>query len=384
MILPQSGSAAKWLANYASSQTLISSHVNVMTNGVVVADYPLESGSVTLDRTAAVRRTCSLVLAPSMSIAQAKNIFAPYGNEVRPWWQVTFPDGTTDEVCLGTFTVEETKLADAGVDLTITITGSDRSALMQANKLTIPYVIAGGETIDYALAKMIADHWTATPLGFSITPTTELVPATNAIVKPAKTVWSQSLILARSVGYELFIDVWGNVVARPVPDVTGVGPVMQLTTLAQSGLKTATLTMTRKKVFSAFGIIGQGSSAQVDKSGKMRMKRTPVYATVYDSDPTSPTYYKGPFGTVGTTTRSTVVTNAAQANDVGMAELAAQKGASEQLDLSILPFPLLDAWDVVGVTADRLGISGNYVVDGWQCDIAYSGAQTLNIRPVLS
>ncbi len=384
MILPQSGSAAKWLEFYANAATVISAHANILTDGVVVADFGLESGTVTLDRTAAVRRTCSLVFSPSMSIATAKSLFAPYGNEVRPWWQVRFPDGTTDEVCMGTFTIEETKLADSGLDLTIAVTGSDRSALMQANKLTQPYTVAAGETIDYALAKMISDHWSGAPLSFIITPTIELVPATNAIVRPGKTVWSQALILARSIGYELFVDVWGNVVGQPIPNAAAQSPVMQLTTLAQSGLKTATLTMTRKGIFSAFGIIGQGSEAVADKSGKVRMKKTPVYATVYDTDPASPTYYRGPFGTVGTTTRSTVVTNAAQATDVGMAELAAQRGASEALDLSILPFPLLDAWDVVGVTAGRLGISGNYVVDGWSASMHYSGSQSLAIRPVSS
>ena len=384
MIMPQSGSAAAWLANCASSATIISAHANIMTDGVVMADFPLESGSVTLDRTAAVRRTCSLVFTPSMGISAAKALFAPYGNEVRPWWHVRFPDGTTDEVCLGTFTIEETKLADSGSDLTITVTGSDRSALMQADKLTQPYTVAAGESIDYAISKMISDHWSGAPLSFIITPTIELVPATDAIVKPGKTVWSQALILARSIGYELFIDVWGNVVGQPIPSPNTASPLMTLSTLATSGLKTATLTMTRKGIFSAFGVIGQGSEPVADKSGKVRMKKTPVYATVFDSDPASPTYYRGPFGTVGTTVRSTVVTNAAQATEVGIAELAAQRGASEALDLSILPFPLLDCWDVVAVTAGRLGISGNYVVDGWTASLHYSGAQTLNIRPVIA
>ena len=83
MILPQSGSATAWLANYASSATIISAHANIMTNGVVVADFPLESGSVTLDRTAAVRRTCSLVFTPSMGISAAKALFGQQHRDVR-------------------------------------------------------------------------------------------------------------------------------------------------------------------------------------------------------------------------------------------------------------------------------------------------------------
>ena len=386
MITPTSGDTSRWLAAMSAPAMKMSAHVNVMRSGVVVADLPLETGSVTMNRTAAVRRSCNLTLTPvgatSLDLSWQDNLAAA-GNEVRPWWQITYSDGSTDEVPLGTFTIVETAYADSGIDLTVKVNGYDRSWLMQQNKLMAPYTVQAGMPVELAIQDLIASNWTGDTLSFNITPSGHSTPAVPSVVRPGKTVWSQALTLAASIGYELFIDPLGTVTGWPVPDSTAQAPVATLTALSRSGLKTATAKSTRKGVYSAFGVIGSGSVSQLNKAGtKMISKTVPIYASAYDTNPASPTYYLGAFGTVAQTIRSTMVSTQAQAQAVAAGYLANQQGAMTGATFGIIPLPLLDAYDVVSVTPGRVAAAGLYVVDGWTATMHYDASMDLTVRQV--
>ena len=344
-------------------------HVNIMRNGVVIADLPIETATVTLNRTAAQRRTCNITLLPPGMVTfdtSWKDLFAPYGNELRLWFQMNYPDGTSDEVCLGTFTIWQTVVTDSGTDFTVKIDGYDRSKLLDTAEVLTPYSVAVGTTVDAAITKMVNDNWSGAPFQFQITPTSEVVPGTTAVVRPGKTIWSQALLLAQSVGYELFFDVWGNLVGQPLPDPTVKNPVFTFTTIFQSGTKDMSLTMTRDKVYSAFSVIGTGSYPHTSSSGKVTMKKGPLYGVAYDVNPNSPTYYNGAFGKVGHVARSTLVGTPVQATTIAGSMLQQEKGSSESLTMNVLPLPLLDAWDVIAVNNPRLGVVDNYVLDGWK------------------
>ena len=364
----------------------ISAHVNIMRQGIVIDDVPLETGSVTLDRTAAVRRSCSLTITPQGASSvdlSWKDSLAAAGNEVRPWWVMTYPDGTTDEVSMGTFTIIDTSMVDSGIDLTVKVAGQDRSWLMGQNKLMAPYTVAASIPVEQAISDLISSNWTGETLNFNLTPSGHLTPAVASIVRPGKTVWSQALTLASSIGYEIFIDPYGTVTGWPVPDSSTQSPVASLTALSRSGLKTATAKSTRKGVYSAFGVIGSGSVSQLNKAGtKMISKTVPVYASAYDTNPGSPTYYLGGFGLVAQTIRSTLVTTQAQGQAVANGYLLNQQGAMTALSIDIIPLPLLDAYDVVTVNPGRVAAEGLYVIDGWTATIHYDASMTLTIRQV--
>ncbi len=364
----------------------MSGHVNIMRDGVVLADYPIETASVQLSRTAAQRRTCKVTLLPdglTTFDTSWKNLFAPYGNEIRLWYQINFPDGTSDEVCLGTFAIWTTNISDTGTDFTVKISGYDRSKPLDTAEVLTPYAVPVGNTVDAAITQMIKDNWSGPQLQFQITPTDQVVPGTTAMVRPGKTIWSQALLLAQSVGYELFFDVWGNLVGRPLPDPTTQSPVYTFSTVLQSGTKDMTLSMTRDKVYSAFSVTGTGSYPHVSSSGKVTMKKGPLYGPAYDLNVNSPTYYNGPFGKVGHVARSTLVDTVEQATTIASSMLMQQQGTSESLTMNVLPLGLLDAWDVVGVANTRLGVQGTYVIDGWDLTLHYGGEMALNIRPVV-
>lgn len=387
MLTPLSGNAQRWINALGSGNIKISAHVNILRSGIVIADLPIETGSITLDRTAAIRRTCNLTLTPEDSRTLDPSwmqTFEASGNEMRPWWQITYSDGTTDEVSLGTFTIVESLITDSGTDLTVKITGYDRSWIMQQNKLLKPYLVQPGITVDAAIQKLISDNWTGSPLNFNIQPQSEVIPGTGALVRAGKSVWSEALLLSASIGYELFMDPYGTVTGMPVPTPSAQAPVMTLTTYQASGLKWASVKSTRKGVYSAFGLIGEGSKATLNKAGtKLTMKKIPIYASSYDTDPNSATYYLGPFGTVGNSKRSTVVSSQTQGQAVTDGELRNQRGAMTGLDITTLPIPLLDAYDVVAIVAQRLGINGNYVVDGWTATIHFDASMQVVVRQVI-
>ena len=385
MILPQSGNLTEWIDNLNNSSLSISGHVNVMRNGVVIDDFPIETCRVTLDRTAAVRRTCTVTVAPEMvgTVDMSwQALFAADGNEIRPWYQVTFPDGTVDEVILGTFTIVESQTTFTGTDVVVKVSGSDRSYLLseaeQLSPLTLP-----SSTVAVAIETLVSQFSYGFPVSFIITPTTALLPSTGAIVKPGKTVWSQVQDLAASISYEAFFDPYGNLVAQPIPNPSAGSQLVTVDTTSSggSGLVSATAVSSRKKIYSVFGVVGNGTESVLDTTtGLYVNKKVAVYGQASDLNPADPTYVYGNFGEIGKLTRTGLVSSQSSADTMAAGLLQLQQGAMTGLNVEILPFPVLDAWDVVGVNIPMLGVNGSYVVDGWDVQIHFTGTQTLTVR----
>jgi hypothetical protein len=382
VIVPQSGSIDKWLQYYGQN-LIVGAHANIMSSGVVIADYPVESFTVTLDSTAASWRTVEVTVAASGLVngldPSWMDVFAADGNEIRLWWTQTFPDGSTDEVCTGTFTIVESIFLDTGSDVVVEISGYDRAWLLKDSKLVLPYVVPSGVTIDQAIATMITDNWAGAPLMTNIVPVQDLVPATAAIVKPGKDIWSQALALAASIGYILYFDVWGTLQGLPVPQPSGNSPLINLDAISTSSVLQAKAVSSRKGVVSQVGVIGHGPAEHVLSSGKISYAPTTIYGAAEDTNPLSPTYVNR-FGKVGMTIRSTAITTVDQANSAAQAHLDAQLGGFTASELTIFPFPLLDAYDTVSVNAPRVGINGNFIVSGWQGTFHHSGNMTLTLR----
>ena len=386
MILPESGDITPWFALLTSANLFVNAHVNVMRNGVVIADYPIESGKVTLDRTASVRRTCSINVTPVLSGATVdlswKDLFAAEGNEIRLWYEVTFADGTTDEVNLGTYTIVKSDFQFNGTDLVVKVIGNDRSYLLSESQALSPVTIAQ-TTIDQAITQFVSSYSFGFPMAYNVVPTTSVLPSTGGIVKPGKTIWSQVQDLAAAAGYEAFFDVQGTLVGQPLPNPSAASKLFDVTTESRSGLVSVTATSTREKVYSIFGVAGSGTvTATSPKTGNIIHKKEVLYASAIDTNPSSPTYAYGSFGEIGKFTRSGIATDQATAQAMADGLLQQQLGKSTELQVEILPFPLLDCWDVVGVSIPSLGVDGTYVVDGWDLTIHYTGTMNLNVRQV--
>jgi len=385
MLQPQSGNSAQWIAALANSTPNITAHVNVLRSGNEIANFPVEKIQLTVDRTQVTRRVCTVTIAPQGTTTldpSWMDLFAAAGNEIRPFAQQTFPDGSVDEVCIGTFTIVETTWLDSGTDIVVTIKAQDRMFLLNESMALVPYAITSS-TVDQAIIELVNSVSWGVPIGTNVVPTDASVPSTGALVKPGKTIWSQIQELAAVAGYEAFMDVWGNLVARPIPTPSSQAPVATLTSVTASGLLSAKATSTRKKIFSAFGVVGAGTTEVVSPTtGKMIHKKAAVYAEADDTNPSSPTYVGGGFGKISKLVRSGLVTDQATGDAMAAGLLAQQQGAMTALDITILPFWLLDSWDVVMINAARLGVYGNYVVDGFDATIAIESSMTPSVRQV--
>ena len=316
MIYPQSGNIAPWLALLGNPNQTIDCHVNVMREGGVIADYPVESATIVLDRTQTIRRQCTLTMAPvgDQTLDPSwMDLFSAAGNEVRPWYRVTFTDGTQDEVCLGTFPIVETTWEDSGPDVVTTVKGQDRMFLLNESEQLVPYTIAS-TTIDQAISELVNSQNWGMPIPTNIVPTSAMVPTTGAVVKAGKTMASQITELAAVAGYEAFMDEFGTLVARPIPTPSDQAPVVQISTLISSGMKTAKMTSTRQKIYSAFGVVASGTTTAVSPTtGKVSAKKAAIYAEADDTNPASPTYFAGAFGKISKLTRSGLATDSATA-----------------------------------------------------------------------
>ena len=359
-----------------------------MRDGIVIMDVPIESVKVTVARNGAQRRVCTVKTTQTPATLTAltnwQNPFAPAGNEIRPWFVLQYPNGTTEEVPLFTGPIITTTVIDTGVDLVVEMQASDRSYLLQESKLLQPYTAAADQSLDEAIASMCQFAWTGRgTLPIAIQPTTALVPSTGWVVKAGKNIWAVAQEIGASAGYEVYFDAWGTLSGNPIPDPTTRSPVWA-TGGQISGLKLATLKATRKKVYSVMGVVGTGSELVADKKGILRSKHVPIYGQAQVTDPSSPINPNTGFGVVGNLVRIVTVTSAEQAQTIAANALTLQVGHFAELGIGAIPNPALDVDDVVAISAPRLGVQGNFVVDGWDFTMSALGVPTMNltIRPV--
>lgn len=376
-----------------TSGGVLKAYVDVLSNGVTILPWQqLESATVSASRTAASRRQCTVTFTDIAGIAPTSpsSALAPNGNEVRIWFGVTYPNGGWDVVPLGTFAISKVEVYDVGTDVTVTVSGYDRSWTIKQRVFEFPYTVAAGQPVDQAIMAMLNTGWkppgsNVEGLTYNIVPTTSTTPSPPGTLKPGKDPWTNALLLAASVGYELYFDRMGTVIGRPVPDPTKQNPVMTLTDLAPSGMKGAKRTFSREGIFSAFETVGTGSttSTTTTKYGvRTTAKSVPIYAVAADLNPASPTYALGPFGVVTQVTRDTSVTSQEQGNAMSAGLLAKQQGAMETVSIDAVPNPALEIDDVVQVTASRVYADGLYVIDTIDFTVAYDASMTLGGRPV--
>lgn len=379
---------SNWNTQLAAPSQTYTAHVNVLRNGVFLIDYPVEAVKVTVDRTANQRRVGQITITqdPSLlsALAQWQSPIAPAGNELRPWYVMNFPDGSSAEVPLCTAPIITTTVTDSGADLTVVMDVSDRSWLFSESKLLTPYIVSPGTTVSAAIMQIANQAWTGRgSLAMSITPTNEVIPSTGYTIKAGKDYWSSITELAATCGYEVFFDVWGTLVAQPIVDPSNNAPVWGVGGIF-NGAVLASLKSTRNKVYSQIGITATGTTQVTSaKTGKLLNKKTAFTVIASVTDPSSPININGGFGVVSNLNRDATMTSTTQAQAAAQTILNLEQGNFGALSIGSLPNFALDVDDVVSVNVPRLGVSGNYIIDGWVGSIsAAATTMDLTIRAV--
>jgi hypothetical protein len=115
--------------------------------------------------------------------------------------------------------------------------------------------------------------------------------------------------------------------------------------------------------------------------GRLDASSLPVEALVTDADPTSPTFWGGPFGRVLRIEESSAITTVDQAQAAAQAILDRSLGLSRSITLQAAPNPALEPGDVVAIVFDD-GRVENHLVDAIRVGLEPGAAQELQTRTV--
>lgn len=344
----------------------VSSRVEVLDQGVVVANLIVERGQVQMDAGADIQRqvTCT-VMDPSglWTPSDLTDLLAPNGNELRVWRGIYMPgipfqpDSLIEEIPQGDFGIYD-------VDATSNITGGsklvvvayDRGKRIQEAKFDAPYVIAAGTNYGTAIQNLIRDRLSGTTLSFRFEGTNATTPL--LVFKVGDDPWKAVRDMAYSIGMEVFFDGLGVVVMRTVPNPDTSPVVWTYAEGSEAMILTASRKMTRE--FTYNGVIASGESTAI-----LDQATAPVTWTAWDTNPESPTYYLGKFGKKPREYVSSFIVTPAQARSAAEAMLNLSKGVAENVRFSAIVNPAHEPGDVIEITVAGAKIAARYVLDSF-------------------
>lgn len=370
MIVGRDAVSDRFRAAIASNQYTIAAVARVLDPvGNVLQELQVTGGSVEQDTTADVRTRVEglTVLDEDLVPVTAADALAPYGNQLQVARGVEYPDGTQELVSLGYFRLDETDADDNGVDLSLEITGEDRSAIVSDAKFEDAYQVDNGTLFTDAILDLVQYAIPDVQTNFSATSiTTPLLVASQGDDR-----WVFAQGLAEAIGAELFFDGDGILVLRPVPSpadvatkylVEGEGGV-----LVQVGKNWSRVDSKNKWI-----VAGENSD---------NISTMPTGYAV-DDNPNSPTYYGGPFGKVPEFVSSEFVTTDTQAQDMAEGLKAKNLGTTQTSTFTAYVDPTTAAADVVRISRARLGMDENHVIDSLSIPLV-DGTMTGQTRAIV-
>lgn len=334
--------SAAYLAAVATSGVALF-RCEVLTGGVVVAEFDMAGGSLTFDRDNQIRGSGDLTLPDPAAIPLlASDPIAPYGNELRISRGVRLTTGD-EYVPLIVMRIETVEATAAGVR----VSGKDRAAAIADARFLIPYTVEAGQNACDAIRALVDDGvpgltWVISPTGH----------VTTDVVYPEMSDRLDAAIeMAAAIGYELFFDGYGQAVLQPEPSPSEE-PVADLVEGEAGVLVSVSKRWSRDGGYNAVIASGENSSLVL-----------PVRGEAYDLDPASPTYWLGPYGKVPRWYSNPNLATDDQAEGAALAVLQRELGVSEAVNLGAVPNPTLEPGDVVLVTRAQLGIDRTHVID---------------------
>ncbi|MFD7861876.1 DUF5047 domain-containing protein [Streptomyces sp. NPDC059783] len=323
--------SARFLARLAESHTPVTEVLLFKTDGSVLT-LEHTGGSVSVDRGQAIRRTCSVTSADvSLIPTTPTGQLATYGARLLIRRGVEYGDGTQELVPLGLFRLDSVEGDPA--DGPVTLTGKSLETIVADDKLTAPYQATG--TVTGAITALIARSIPDAQIISTIPPTVIGARTWDADSDP----WAACQEIAAAAGAEVYANADGVFVIASPPDPLTSTPVWAVEAAEGGVYVTGSRAMSSDGVYNAVLARGEGAGAGA-----------PVQYLAVDADPSSPTYWDGPFGHRPTTYSSSTLTTAAACESAATQQLRAARAPNSRGDLSSLPNPALEPWDVIRVT----------------------------------
>lgn len=325
-------------------------------------DLPISGGAVTVDGGAQIRRTLSLTVADPGLDPKVDPLatLAPFGSDLVVKRGIRFPNGTTEWVPLGRFRIESVTATVA--QNAIEVTGSDRAATVKDARFTAITQSVTSNTVVQEITRLIRD---ALP-GLVVTDLTGATAGTPSVYWERER-WDAIEQLGQAIGADVYFDPAGNGVIAPAPVVT-TSPAWMIDAGELGVMVDGSRETSRETVYN--GVVASGES-----DGDI----PPVTATVWDTVPSSPTYYAGTFGAKPYFYVSPLLTTTTQCSNAASAMLDRVRGLIRQLELSCVPNPALESGDVIRVLFPD-GTYETHLVDAFTVPLDPGTAMSLKTR----
>jgi hypothetical protein len=302
-----------------------------LTDGRVV-DLEHTGGSVTVDRSQAIRRTCTVTCADPTRIPRTPaDQLATYGARLQIRRGVDYGDGTQETVPLGVF-----RLDAVSGDVTqgpVTLQGKDLSAVVADDKFTAPYRVTG--TVVSAVSELIRRSLPTADVISSIVDG----PIGTRIFDTEADPWAGCQEIAAAAGAEVYANADGVFVIATLPDLLTTDPVWSIEAAEGGAYISANRAMTSDNVYNGVLARGENTSDLV----------APVQYLATDTDTGSPTYWGGPYGRRPMFHTSATLVSLSACQNAATLKLAQAKAPNASGDISSLPNPALEPGDVLRI-----------------------------------
>lgn len=276
----------------AFRKALTQSHVMVAKidafydGDLVLADLPIQDGSVTVDRGSKTRRSLSLTVAdPKLLPWTPTDPLAVYGQTLVVGRGIRFSNGATEMVPLGTFRID----SPAG-DVTlgpVTLTGQSMECALIDDQFDVPVTTRGQATCVDAITTLVRQTL----------PDAVIVNLTSGVRNPTVAIvtwdagsdrWDAITQIATAMQAEIYVDALNRFVLVDLPNVLSDDVVWEIAEGEGGTLISSSRAMSRTAVCNAVVASGENTASAT----------APISAVARDTDPTSPTRWGGPFGKV--------------------------------------------------------------------------------------
>ncbi|KAF0646702.1 MULTISPECIES: DUF5047 domain-containing protein [Streptomyces] len=346
-------------------QAILQSHTPVTEVKLFRTDGGVETlehigGSVSVDRGSTVHRTCTVQVADTSLIPRTPtDRLAIYGARLHISRGVDYGNGDRELVPLGVFRVDEVSGdVDAGP---VTISGKSLECAVADDRFTAPYRATG--TAVSAVTTLLRRSIPDAVLDSSAVADAPIGPRTWDVEGDP---WTAVAEVASAVGAEVYATPDGQFAMAPLPDLATALPVWTISAGEGGAYIQASRGMSVDGVRNGWLIRGENTETNV----------APVSALVVDTDPTSPTYWSGPFGHRPGFYSSPTITTLAAATLAGQLKLRAGIAPNASADLTALANPALETGDVLRVVYPD-GTAELHQVASFSIDLDLGGAFTL-------
>lgn len=349
------------------------SYVDVKGPNGISRRLEVTDGSVEVDKTAETRRRCTLTCVDptgELTPRDVGDLLTPFGTEIKPFRGMMYSatPGDHEVVPLGVFRISKVDISDDEDALTLGIEASDLSRTISRNKFIEPYTVEVGTNIIDAIKALCKR--TFPEQAFNFVGTARTVESTR-VYDIGDDPWEAMTELSTSLGYDLYFDVWGQLCILPFPNIENLpSPMFRYIEGENCTMLSLTKVLSDSPGYNGVVVLGEAPSDDAPA----------VMGIAWDEEPTSATYYKGPYGAVPMFHQDQLVKTEQEAADTAAALLKSQLGFSSGLEISALPNPLFECGNVVEVRREKSHVDDVFVIDAFNVPLRAAGTQELTLR----